>query len=130
MALDTVTVHSITGRQTTAGAAEETVLLTLDGAAPAAAISVPTGTVYTISDWGVCAAAAAEWRLQQANDGVTFFDIGLAKVPGVAVTPTALYSVRTGWVIQGGPLVAFRVRVTTPGGPATVTTTIRGYTES
>lgn len=129
MALDTLTVRSITGRQTTMGAAEETVLLSLNGAAPTASIVVRAGTVCVISDWGVCAGAPTEWRLQQ-NNGLGFFDIGLAKVPGIGVNPTKLYSVRTGWVIQGGPLVAFRVRVSTPAGPTMVTTTIRSYTES
>ena len=130
MALDMVTMRSITGRQTTAGAAEETVLLVLNGAAPAASIAVPAGTVCVISDWDVCAPSNGEWRLQQANDGATWFDIGLADVPGFGVTPTQSYSPKTGWVIAGGPSVAFRVRVTTPGGASLVTTTIRSYTES
>lgn len=130
MANDTVTVRSITGRQTTAGTAEETVLLTLNGAAPVASIPVPMGTVLIITDWDVCSPSNGEWRLQQTNDGATFFDIGLADVPGFGVTPTQSYAPRTGWVINGGTNVAVRVRVTTPGAASLVTTTIRSYTES
>jgi hypothetical protein len=130
MATDAVTVSSITGYQTTAGAAEETVNLAKNGAAPVASIPVPLGTTLFISDWDVCAPAAGIWRLQQTNNGSTFFDIGLAAVPGFGVSPTQSYSPRTGWVVSGGANVAFRVRVTTPGGASLVTTTIRSYTES
>lgn len=130
MAADKETVVSIAGRQTTAGAAEETVLLSLNGAAPVAAIPVAIAQSLVITDWGVCAAAPARWRLQQTNDGVTFFDIGLAEVPGVLGTPTVLYSPKTGWIPKGGANVAVRVRVETTGGIALVTTTLRAYFQS
>lgn len=130
MAADTVTVSSITGRQTTAGAAEETVNLIVNGAAPAASVAVPAGAVLCITDWDVCAPSSVTWKLQQTNDGVTWFNIALAMVPGFAVTPTQSYSPKTGWIISGGANVAFRVRATTPSGPSLVTTTIRSYTES
>jgi hypothetical protein len=130
MANDTVTVSSITGRQTTVGVAEETVNLVLNGAASVPAIPVPTGTVCVITDWDVCAPVAGSWRLQQTNDGVAFFDIGLAMVNGFGASSTVNYNPRTGWVINGGANVAFRVRVTTPSGPALATVTLRSYTES
>jgi hypothetical protein len=130
MANDTVTMRSITGRQTTAGFAEETVNLVLNGAAPVPAIPVPVRSVCVITDWDVCAPVAGSWRLQQTNDGSTWFDIGLALVNGFGASSTVNYNPRTGWVINGGANVAFRVRVTTPSGPALATVTIRSYTES
>lgn len=130
MALDTVTIRSITGRQTTAGAAEETINLVVNGAAPVASVPVPAGATLYITDWDVCAPADVSWKLQQTNDGVTWFNIALAFVPGFAVSPTQSYSPKTGWVVNGGANVAFRVRATTPGGASLVTTTIRSYTES
>ena len=119
------TVRSITGRQTTAGVAEESVLLTLDGAAPAASIAVGVGASLTVTDWIVTTQAAANWRFQQTADGVTWFDIALLRS---ASDGTIGINVGTGIVVNGGALVAVRVRVETPGGVVAVTTTIRGYT--
>ena len=119
------TVRSITGRQTTAGAPEESVLLTLDGAAPAATIAVGVDATLTITDWIVTTQAAANWRFQQTTDGVTWFDIALLRS---ASDGTIVVHVGTGLVVNGGTLVAVRIRVETPGGAAAVTTTVRGYT--
>ena len=130
MANDTVTIRSITGRQTSVGTGAETVLLSLNGATPADSIPVPAGSVCTITDWDVCAPSSVQWSLQQTNDGVTWYNIGLADVPGFGTVPTQSYSPRTGWVINGGDLVAFRVQAATPAGSSLVTTTIRSYTES
>ena len=119
------TVRSITGRQTTAGAAEETVLLTLDGAAPAASIAVGVDATLTVTDWIVTSEAAARWRFQQTNDGVSWFDIALLRG---ASDGTIGINVGTGLVVAGGSLVAVRVLVETTGGATAVTTTLRGYT--
>lgn len=119
------TVRSITGNQTTAGAAEETVNLTLDGAAPAATIAVGVGTTLTLTDWIVTAEAPARWRFQQTNDGATWFDIFLLRS---AADGTIGVNVGTGLVVNGGDLVAVRVRAETPAGAAAVTTSLRGYT--
>jgi hypothetical protein len=119
------TVRSITGNQTTAGAAEETVNLTLDGAVPAATIAVGVGSTLTITDWIVTVEAPARWRFQQTNDGVSWFDIFLLRS---AADGTIGINVGTGLVVNGGSLVAVRIRVETPAGAAAVTTSLRGYT--
>jgi hypothetical protein len=126
MSSDKETVRSITGSQTTAGAAEETLNLTLDGAAPAASIAVGTGSTLTISDWIVTCEGAGRFRLQQTNDGITFFDIFLLRAGAdgtVGVTDLGV-----GLVVNGGATVAVRVRVQTPSGALAVTTSLRGYT--
>lgn len=120
------TVRSITGRQTTGGAPEETVNLSLDGAVAAASISVAEGTSLTISDWVVTAVAAANFRFQQTNDGITWFDIFLLRVAADGTVGVSPFGV--GLVVQGGTTVAVRVRAETTGGAAAVTTSIRGYT--
>jgi hypothetical protein len=119
------TVRSITGNQTTAGAAEEDVLLTLDGAAPAATIAVGVGSALTLTDLIVTAESPARWRFQQANDGVTFFDIFLLRSAADGTVGVAL---GTGIVVNGGASVLVRVRVETPAGAAAVTASLRGYT--
>lgn len=121
-------VQSITGRQTTAGAAEETVLLTLNGAAPAATIAVPTGSNVVITDVMLGGNFNTMWRIQQTNDGMAFFDIGLFNVPAATLMSTPIHTFNTGLVINGGPLVAFRLRVETPFG-SPVIATFRSYSE-
>lgn len=119
---------SITGNHTSGSTLFEVVPLVVDGAAPANSIAVPPGTQLVLSDVAVCAAANAAWKLEQTNDGVTWFNIGLFEVPGVITTPTKLYSVRTGWVIQGGVDVAIRMECSTaPATTVQVVTTLRGY---
>jgi hypothetical protein len=128
---DAQLVRSITGRQTTAGAAEETMLLTLDGATPAASIAIPTNTRLFISDVMPGANAIAHYRLQQTNDGINFFDIALFEVVSASSTSaTRNYTYNTGLLVQGGASVAVRVRVTTPGGAVLSYCTLRAYTES
>lgn len=119
---------NITGNLTTVGTGFEVVPLTVDGAAPALTVAVPLGTQLVISDVGVCATANAAWKLEQTNDGVTWFNIGLFEVPGVITTPTKLYSVKTGWVINGGANVAIRMEVSSaPSNTVQCVTTLRGY---
>jgi hypothetical protein len=124
------TVHSITGNQFTAGTAEETVLLTKDGATPAASISVPTNTDVAISDVIVGGVIQnSMWRLQQTNDGATFFDIALFNITNATVVATPIHTFNTGLVINGGANVAFRLRVTTPASGGSVIATLRSYSE-
>jgi hypothetical protein len=124
-----ITTDSITVFQTTAGAAEETALLSLNGAAAAVSLSVPAGTTLSISDANFSGVALSDWRIQQANDGVAFADVGLYSAPASSVGQASL-GFRTGLVVNGnsGTNVLIRVRVTTPGGAAAVTATLRGYT--
>jgi hypothetical protein len=124
-----ITVQSIVGNYTTVGGGEETVLLSLNGAAAAATVPVATGTQLVISDWTFCAPTVTNWRLQQTNDGVTFFDIALAGAPGSPAQPTAIFSPKTGWVVAGGANVAIRVRVQTGAGGVNVFTVVRSYVE-
>jgi hypothetical protein len=121
---------SISGQLTTASTALEEVPLVENGAAPALFLPVPDGDQLVISDVGVCATANSLWLLEQSNDnGVTFYEIGIFAVPGVLTTPTRLYSVRTGWVINGTSTgTRIRMRVSSaPSTTVTVVCTIRGY---
>ena len=122
-----VNLRTIAGRQTTAGAAEETLNLSLDGSAPAASISVPAGQVIIISGWVVTAEAPARFRFQQAS-GSGFFDISYLRVAAdgtVGLTDYGTVSIQ----IVGGVGVSFRVRVESPAGATPVTVAMRGYTE-
>jgi hypothetical protein len=124
-----ITPNSITVFQTTAAATEETALLSLDGSTPAVSLAVPAGSTLSISDATFSGVALSTWRIQQANDGVAFFDVGLYSAPASSVSQASL-EFRTGLVVNGnsGTNVLIRVRVTTPGGAAAVTATLRGYT--
>jgi hypothetical protein len=118
------TTRDITGRATTAGAAEETLDLELDGAAAASNVAIPSGTLV-VSDWIVTAEAAARFRLQRSDDsGSSWYDVALLRVPsdgtvGLELKITIAY--------EGSADTLLRVRVETPGGAAAVTTTIRSY---
>ena len=120
-------LRSITGRQTTAGAAEETVLLSLDGSAPAALVAIPADQEMIISDWTVTAEAAGRFRLQQTTDGVVFFDIYLLRVATDGTV--AVVGLSTPLHIAGGPTTAIRIRVETPAGASAVMTSLRAYTD-
>lgn len=124
------TVRSITGLVTTAGAAEETLNLTFDATAAAATIAVGAGTTLTVGTLHFTSVALANWRIQQStNSGSTWFDIFLTSSPAstVGVTNTA---VNPGLVVTGSATTLVRCRVTTPGGAAAVTATLRAYTEA
>jgi hypothetical protein len=120
------TVRSVTGRQTTAGAAEETVLISLDGSAPAASISLGVGTSLTVTDWVATATAAANFRFQQTNNGSTWFDLFMLRL--AADGTVGVSNMGVGIVVNGGANVAIRVRAETPAGAAAVTTSLRAYT--
>jgi len=123
------TVRSITGRQTTAGATIETVNLVVDGAAPAASISVGVGQTLTISDVIMSGALTPTyWQLQQTTDGLTWSVIAYFGTQSYVNTlPTESYSYNVGLVVNGGATTAFRVQVTTPGGASDVHITLRSY---
>lgn len=124
------TVRSITGLATTAGAAEETLPLTFDATVAAASIAVAAGTTLTVGSLHFTSVALANWRIQQSNDGgSTWFDILLTSSPATTVGTTNV-SANPGLVVTGGTQVSIRCRVTTPGGAAAVTATLRAYTES
>jgi hypothetical protein len=126
------TVRSITGLQTTAGAAEETVSLVVDGAAPAASVTVASGTNVVISDIIAGGDALTIWKVQQTDDGGSnWFDIALVESTARDLAPSPIFDYNVGLVIQGGDdsSTAFRVRAETPGGAAEVRFTIRSYVE-
>lgn len=132
------TVNSIIGAQTTAGAAEETVLLSLNGAAGAASLPVASGAQLIVSGLQVTSQAPSRWRLQQANDGATWFDIALVNHPGAAApatganVPTQSYDFATALILNGssGADVRIRLRVETAGGASFVDATIRSYVQT
>ena len=107
-------VESITGRQTTAGVAEEEVLIVVDGAPAILHVPVPGQHRLVISDWIVGSADRSLWRIQQSNDGLVFFDIALAEAAGNSVESAPQISYNTPLVIVGGPDVRYRVLVRTP----------------
>jgi hypothetical protein len=101
---DAQTVRSITGSGTGTGV-EATLNLEVDGSVAAASVAVPTDTRVYISDVMLGGLNASTWRLQQTNDGVTWFDIALWEVPAASLTATRIYSYTTGLLINGGPPV-------------------------
>ena len=122
---------SISSSLTTVGTGVEYMQLVENGAAPAENLSIPDGTQLVISDVAVCGAPLQTvWQMEQSNDnGDNWFEIGIFAVPGVNTTPTTLYSVRTGWVLQGnsvGVLLRFGMH-TQGGGGGTGVLTVRGY---
>lgn len=116
------------GFVTTGGAPEETLDLRLDGAAAAASIAVGVGTTLIISDLVLVGAAITNFRLQQTNDGIAFFDLLLAT--SAAGQTVILTELRSPLQVNGGTTVAIRMRVETPGGAAIVAATIRSYAEA
>lgn len=122
-------LKSISGSQSTGGATEETVNLSIDGSAPAASIAVAPGLELILSGWVVTAEGAARFRLQQDN-GSGFYDIAFLRVSAdgtVGLTDYGAVPIR----IPGGVGVSFRVRVETPsGGGVPVTVAMRAYTDA
>ena len=128
----TITNRTIYGGSTTGGAGEFPIALSIDGAPGVVEVLVPAGSKLVIADilpvhnGGL---SFIMWRLQQADNGVAFYDIGLYPVRGV--TNTSIYSPKPGIVVNGdqGPDVRFRARVVTPAATV-VAITLRGYTEN
>lgn len=121
------TVRSIAARQTTAGVAQEVLQLRLDGAAAANAIAVALGTTYNLTDVLVTGAAAGEFTVEQTDDGAAWYEIATLYLAAAGMGGVEL---RTGLRIVGSATTSFRMRVTTAGGAAAVTATIRGYSEA
>ena len=106
--------RDIVGAQVTAGAAEETLLLSLDGAAPAAALAIGEGVKMNlgsaIAALELDAGAPAIFRLQKSVDGgAVWFDIARIVVGGTAGSVQAALAK----LIVGGALVQIRALVQT-----------------
>lgn len=124
----TVTPVAIAGIHTTAGAAEETVPVSVDGGVPVTSIPVPAGKTFVPSDFhvGVGTVGQANFRLQKTTDGVTFTDLHLARAGPDDTNPSSL---ETPPKVVGGPLVAVRVRAETPAGADTVYVSVGAVTD-
>jgi hypothetical protein len=115
------TSRNLVGSQTTAGAAEESVLLSLDGAVGAATIGVTAGTTISVSQILTTAAADASWAFQRSTDaGATWITCAFLNTD-VSVDTFRQVTLSQPVVIVGGTAVLIRMRVTTPGGAAAVT---------
>jgi hypothetical protein len=128
----TITSRVLTGRQTTAGAAEETLLLELDGAAPAAALAVPVGQKWEISDIEVCVLAAiVQFCLQESRDnGATWFNhVCLRFDTALQNSQSRQFPFKCPIQITGAANKLVRARIMTPNGPQIVTVTIRLATD-
>jgi len=123
-----LTQRSVTGMQVTAGAAEETLGLVVDGVGPSASIAIPVGTTFALSDWALCGPVTVRGRLQQSNDnGMSWFDLAVAILPGGL---TRLFPFANPIEIVGAANRLFRVRVQTPGGGGQlVTSTLRVFNQ-
>jgi len=121
------TIRNYTGRNATGGAPEEAYLLSLNGAAAAATQAVPLGTSLFITDIASHANQITNFRLQQANDGATFFDLDVIRH---AADGYIARSLKTPIRVVGGANVVIRARIETPGGVAAVGTShlsLKGY---
>lgn len=116
--------RNLVGLQVTAGAAEETVNLSVNGAVAAATVPVAANTVLTLTDTILSGDAITEFRLQQTTDGTTFFNI--IPLIHVAATTNVTNTLTTPLQIIGGVDVAIRARARTPGGAADVAVLIQG----
>ena len=124
-------IRSITNEIVTGAAAEQTFNLSLDAAPPAPTIAVPAQHRLVITDVTVGGFPVSTWRLQQTNNGATFFDIGLFDNPGETNSKGSTeYSPDTAWTVVGGTNVAIRMRVQTPDGADEVLCTIRAQEQS
>lgn len=110
---------SLTGQQTTAGVAEETINLSENGAAAVATISVPSQNRLVLSDLVFGAEGAARFRIQKTVDGTNFFDIFLWRQ--ASDSSSGVSPLKEPIIISGGANVAIRVRAQTPNVAALVT---------
>jgi len=122
------------GQLATVGSTEEVLSICENGGAIVSSLPVPPGTTLVISDFD-CAAGGApggSFKLQQSNDGVSFFTIGALEVSGLGLGTWVMASPDTAWIINGndGPAVTFRIVGLTPGGPLPVTCVCTGYRQS
>jgi hypothetical protein len=128
----TITAHVLTGRQTTAGVAEETLNLALDGAAPAASLAVPAGQKWEISDVEVCVLnSIVQLCLQESRDnGATWFNHFCVRFDTLlGNSQSRQFPFKAPIRIEGAANKLFRARVRTPNGAEIVTVTIRLATD-
>lgn len=128
----TVSNKTVTGRQTTAGAAEETLNLVVDGAAPAASVPVPAGQKWEISDVEVCVVSTiVQLLLQESRDnGATWFNHFATRFDTTGQNSNSRqFSFKSPIRIDGAANKLFRARVRTPQGALLVTVTIRLATD-
>jgi hypothetical protein len=123
------TVITLTDLATT-GTTQEILNMSENGGTPGLSIPVPAGSFLQIDDFH-CAGGPFEgiFRLQQTNDGVTWFTLAALEVSGTGSGMHMLASPNTSWKINGndGPAVAARIAITTPTNPIPVTSFLSGY---
>ena len=118
------TIWNVTARETTAGAPEQDLSISLNGAAGAGSVAVPASSELQITDITVGSADLCNFRVQQTNDGgATWFDLMPLRLPADGNIGQSL---NTPLVIQGGANVALRVRAETPNGAALASASLQG----
>jgi len=119
--------RDIVGAQTTGGASEETLTLSINGQAPVAAIAIPAGQWLFLKVFHVTAEAAARFRLDKSIDnGANWFPLHHWRQPqdgASGVNDDQLVA------IEGGVGVLLRARVTTPGGVIYVSLSMHGFVQ-
>jgi len=111
------TIRNYTGRAATAGAPEETYNLSFNGAAAAATQAVPAGTNLFITDVASHGNQITNYRIQQTNDGLTWFDLDIVRHAADGYIARTL---KTPIRVIGGANVSIRARIETPGGVAAI----------
>jgi len=122
------TIRNYTGRNATIGAtAEEAYNLSFNGAAAAATQAVPAGTSLFITDIASHGNQVTMFRIQQTNDGLTWFDLDIIRHAADGYIARTL---QTPIRVIGGANVSIRARAQTPGGDVAAGTThlsLKGY---
>lgn len=125
--MKTPTVITLTATATT-GAVQEILPMSENGGPGALFIPVPSGSFLEIDDYDVSAGGApGEFKLQQTNDGSNWFTIGNLQVIGQGLGAFRQVNPKTPWCVHGGPSVAIRIAITTPGGALPVASVLNGY---
>jgi hypothetical protein len=123
------TVITLTDLVTT-GTGEQVLNMSENGGPPATSIPVAKGSFLEIDDYDVAAGGGpGSFKLEQTNDGKTWFTIGVLEVFGVGTGTSITANPTTPWKIKGddGPSVAMRLAITTSGGPTPVASVLSGY---
>jgi len=126
--MKTPTIITLSDLATT-GIIPEVLNMRENGGTPGLSIPVAAGAYFEVTDYDVAAGGQqGTFRLQQTNDGVTWFTIGALQVAGVGEGVSLMVSPQIYWKIDGnaGPAVAFRIEITTPDGPTPVAGNISG----
>jgi hypothetical protein len=115
------------GEGFTTGIVDEVLPMSENAQTPASSIPVPAGSYMEIDDYDVaCGGNLGKFKLQQTNDGSTWFTIGALDVSGTGVGTHRQVNPQTPWRVDGGANVAIRVAITTPSA-LPVTTVINGF---